>query len=202
MEHNVWPYKLVGTKQSLFSLGSEKRKVMELFDDEYVLFITISPNPKVRIKHTTLRSKKQPMIAYGISLQSDQLRYCITYFTSVYLSRCMDPKFVFTVEHNAQGNVHLHILLSDPSIKNKTALDILRREVMLDDRTLANLKGSKDYMNNIVECKDVKETMEYLAKDYDTNVKNGPYYNYYSEELISEHIVLQDGLHKKDKSKV
>lgn len=149
----------------------------------YVVFCTISPNPKLMLD-VWLKGKngkpKAARRAYGKVHQSLQVEYCMKHFLHAYAANASECTAVGCVEHNKSGNVHLHVLLHSPQIINDYWLDIFRREVSLDYRSIQNQGKHKfDAMNNIVRCANIDNQIDYLDKDFEKSVENGPYSNFY-----------------------
>jgi len=146
----------------------------------HCMFVTISPNPKH--KHKTFRfnnngKRTSVQIPYGKLTQFDQYHYCLRVVRSTYLYSS-DTKIFGTWELNLQGNVHFHLLISDPQITNDTHLKMFQRDVLNSNLVFSNLtKGMIDYMNNIVFVNDsVKDRFKYILKDMDVNLQIYPYY--------------------------
>lgn len=174
------------TKEPCAALVGARQNLMALSDDNYVLFCTISPNPKIKITCSATKgnSVKSVQVSYDKAPQVAQMNYCIKYFKNVYLSNCSNPVFVGCFEHNKSGNVHMHFLLHDDEIKNKYYLDIFRRDIACNSMTVANRTGKNDYMNNIVQATDpIVDILKYMDKEYNDAVLHGPYHTYCSKEL-------------------
>jgi len=147
----------------------------------HAIFATISPNPKV--KHTIKQivngkttTVKKP---YGMLPQRVQFEYCTRIVKSAYIFS-LETKIFGTWELNKEGNVHFHLILSDPFICNKSALSIFQRDVMNNHLVTLNLvksKSPKDFMNNIVFVNDsVEARIKYMTKDMHMNLPILPYY--------------------------
>jgi len=150
----------------------------------HALFITISPNPSVMVQiarvNTITGKRMNCKLPYGKLPQRVQYDYCCKVVAQVY-NYSSHTKYLVTWELNKQGNVHFHILYSDPLVNNDVALQIFRRDVLNHDVVIRNMcKGKKmiDYMNNIVFVTDsIGERFGYLTKDIKTNITIFPYYS-------------------------
>lgn len=143
------------------------------------LFITISPNPRVIIKVIRLIKDKLKLVpcSYGCARQIEQYDYCVRVVRST-LNYTRKTKLFATWELNKSGNVHLHILLSDPSVTNETQLSIFRRDVLNSELVQDNMINSSiDFMNNIVFVNDsIKKRYDYMTKDMHMNISIMPYF--------------------------
>lgn len=131
------------------------------------LFVTISPSPTAKVNAHRLSNgrKVRYQCAYSSLPQSQQYLYCVDVVRKAYLPLLEDNAIIFgTYELNKQGNVHLHMLLSQESITQEYPLQLLRRSVA--DNPLSHASRKKlhhtDYMNNIVKipqcnCEDFNE---------------------------------------------
>ena len=134
------------------------------------IFITISPNEKT--KHAVYRGNKTVSIPYGSLPQRVQFDYCLRIVQSCYVNSLSDDAVLVGVpELNERGNVHFHILLNDPAIKNDIYMKVFRRDISCCDQVLKNRAKGKvnapDYMNNIVWQKDeVEDRIEYMDKEH------------------------------------
>jgi len=141
------------------------------------MFITISPNP--RVKHDTLKvspsgKKVTVKLPYETLPQRLQYDYCRRIVERCYLPFLSKDSYVVgTWELNSSGNVHFHLLIDDPKIKNDTHIMMFRRDILNCEPVLRNIKPGKkmvDYMNNIVFVdKPISELVDYMDKDYDKN---------------------------------
>lgn len=171
----------------MLKLNSTKKKISALVGDfqfaskfpNFVLFVTISPNPKTLHKvrrNIGGRRNVECKMRYEQLPQKVQYGYCLDVIRRCYLPFLSgDTKLVGTTELNKAGNVHMHLLIEDPVIKNnQTRLQMLRRDIYNCDDTIKNLPNSKkkvDWMNNIVFVNDtIEDRASYMDKDYDDNI--------------------------------
>lgn len=146
----------------------------------YPLFCTISPNPNT--KHAIYKSVNGKRITvqmpYGKLPQRVQHAYCMRVLKHYIYSK--DTKIFSTWELNQAGNVHLHLILSDPQINNDTMLKIFQRDILNSEIVMKNLsKKMIDYMNNIVKVNDsIAERIKYMTKDMKDNLPIMSYYGY------------------------
>lgn len=145
----------------------------------HCLFVTISPNPK--LKHTLYKRNNGKRISvkvpYGKLPQRCQFEYCLRIVRSSYIYS-HDTKLFGTWELNKDGNVHLHMILCDTHLQNKSQLQMFQRDVLNSELVFQNLaKGMIDYMNSIVFVNDsVEKRFDYLIKDIDMNLQIMPYF--------------------------
>lgn len=144
------------------------------------LFITISPNPKLkhRVRRTVNNKNVTIALAYSMLKQTEQYEYCKSVLRTYIYS---DKTVMFaTWELNKSGNVHFHALVYDPHIKTETMLKIYRRDIGNTDYAISNLtKGTgTDYMNNIVYVNDsITDRFNYMTKDFEDDMYM-PYLSY------------------------
>lgn len=145
----------------------------------YALFVTISPNPNTKHAiYKTINGKRTTVqIPYGKLPQKVQYDYCMRVVKSAY-NISKDTKLFGIWELNKSGNVHFHMILTDPTVKGKTSLAIMQRDVLNSEIVMKNLsKKMIDYMNNIVVVNDsITERLEYMLKDYEENITIMDYY--------------------------
>lgn len=157
--------------------------------DQTIYYVTISPNPSTKVetelkvprgKYDKLVTVKKK-IRYDCLKQSEQVKYCMNHVKDTYMSLCSNSlHLIGTVELNKTGNVHLHLLLQSNQYKGLNGLHELRRDILNCPSTMANLcKQGKDYMNNIVICDDPPKTIAYFDKEFEQNIRDGKYYNYF-----------------------
>jgi len=142
----------------------------------YPLFITISPNPKV--KHQVYRGSKKVKLPYSNLTHDEQYNYCLDILKKIYISP--DTQIFGSWELNSSKHVHFHLIFTDPSVKNQVTLDFFRRTVANYDCVIYNMARGKgtmsDYMNNIVPVTDsLPERYEYITKDMSDNIELLPY---------------------------
>lgn len=137
------------------------------------MFITISPNPTTRVPciiRQTNGKPKKTFRPYGMLSQRLQFEYCIKCFKQDHMEWYSEEVSLIGVpELNKRGDVHLHILVNEPTIRTETALQIYRRDVLMSPRTQENIVKGKykatDYMNNIVFLTvTTKEITDYFMK--------------------------------------
>lgn len=166
--------KFVSTKEAVSSLVGDRPEIQK---GHKLLFVTISPNPKgkhgVMVKQVGQRKVKTTGISYGSLPQSKQYDYCIRILERCYFNSLSEgSKIIGTWELNSSGNVHLHMIIYDPLIQNKTQLMIFQRDISMCEQVIKNRKNinDKDYMNNIVFIdKPLAEILKYCDKDYNDN---------------------------------
>lgn len=154
------------------------------------LFCTISPNPNT--KHTVIQNlngkKTTIKKSYGMLKQSVQYEYCCRIVRSAYMFS-HDTKIFGTWELNKSGNVHFHLIMTDPFICNKSSLAIFQRDVMNNYLVILNMcksKNPKDMMNNIVFVNDtIEKRMIYMTKEMDMNLPIMPYF-YYGNVFLTD----------------
>lgn len=147
------------------------------FEDGKCLFCTITPRRTLVLPCTTKGKRK--LTTYGSLPQHLQLMYCFK-ILKCYYEFAKNPTIIGTVELNKLGNVHLHFLFKDDSITNITKLQIFRRDIKNCKIVEDNMVDDTDHCNHICVCDNVAETVKYLDKDYDINIKDdAPFYNYY-----------------------
>lgn len=142
--------------------------------EDYIMFITISPNPRTLIPinkpSKSVRNKdKVIMTKYEDCRQIDQYNYCLDYVRSVYMRYSGDCHIIGSAELNKQGNIHIHMLMKDSYVSNDKVMQVFQRDIKLNPETQRHIKLCKrDYMNNIVELtKSEDEILTYMDKDYD-----------------------------------
>lgn len=157
----------------------------KILDKDFILWCTISPNPKT--KHTCAIKKvnkngqtitvneKRP---YKSLPQRLQYEYCAKIVNTCYLPFIDNPRLVGIAELNQSGNIHYHFILKGDNMRNKTELQIFRRDVSLCPEVLRNQgENHVDYMNNIVSLdKPLDHVIQYMLKD---NEINKQYFNNY-----------------------
>jgi len=155
----------------------------KISDKDFLLWCTISPNPKTKHKcaikkvnkngQTITVYEKRP---YRSLPQRLQYEYCIKIINTTSLPYIYTPRFICTTELNKNGNVHFHFLLKGNNLKNKTDLMVFQRDVSLCPEVLRNQgENHNDYMNNIVHVtKPLKDIIAYMSKDNDDNIKHFP----------------------------
>ena len=154
----------------------------------HAIFATISPNPKTL--HHVLRPfngrKINAKIPYGKLPQRIQYEYCLRVVKQYIYST--KTKIFGTWELNKEGNVHFHLILSDPCLTNITDLQMFRRDILNSEIVMKNLsKKLIDYMNNIVFVNDtIEERFKYITKDIDMNLCILPYYQLNCPMIESE----------------
>lgn len=143
------------------------------------IFITVSPNPYALVKAIRRVGTKLKLVPihYGSLRQFEQHAYCMRVVKSS-LNFSKDSKLFGTWELNKTGNVHLHILFTDPNVKNITTLQILRRDVLNSELVQDNMIGRNiDFMNNIVFVNDsISDRFKYMTKDMNMNLIVMPYF--------------------------
>ena len=157
------------TKKAFDLLVAERpRKIVST-----TLFITISPNPRTMVeiiarnKNGRVRQFKRP---YGMLRQIDQYQYCMKVLKDDYYEWLSDHYEIIGVpELNETGNIHLHMIINDPSIKTDVDLQMLRRDILNSPRTQRNIiktkVNAKDWMNNIVYVTESeKDIIDYMMK--------------------------------------
>lgn len=155
--------------------------------DSQALFVTISPNPNVNVecvmknKTGKTRNVKRP---YWSLKQDLQYEYCMKCFKEDYCEfLSQDTKLVGISELNKRGDVHLHMIINDPCIKNDVNLQCFRRDILNSFRTQQNIiKGkagkAKDWMNNIVFVNTSKDDIvQYFMKNQEDMLPR--FKNYY-----------------------
>jgi len=177
------------TEKPICSLVADWQYFWDHIKASECMFITISPNPKVVHKVDRLYATgrvKQVKCRYGQMKQSDQWNYCLKIVERTYLEFCSDETVLIgTTELNESGNVHLHFLLYDPHKRDRTSLDIFRRDISFCDVIIRNLKGKHDIMNNIVYVNDsIRQRAEYMDKDYEQNKRYFHNYYYYATRSV------------------
>lgn len=136
----------------------------------HTLFITISPNPETLHQYPqNLKTK----LRYDRLPQRIQFAYCIHVVKKLQFYLAEGTTIIGTWELNESKNVHLHLLVIDPTITNITHLSILQREIALSCEALRNMKkvrNPKDWMHNIVFINKPTEWYKtYMDKDYILN---------------------------------
>lgn len=144
----------------------------------YPLFCTISPNPnKTHAIFKTIKGKRVTVqMPYGKLPQRVQHDYCMRVLKHyVYTD---ETKIFSTWELNQSGNVHLHLIMSDPKINNDTMLKMFQRDILNCEIVMKNLsKKMVDYMNSIVKVNDtIAKRITYMTKDMKDNLPIIPYY--------------------------
>lgn len=141
---------------------------------DYIMFITISPNPKTLIPINkpgkTIRTKDKIInTRYEDCRQIDQYNYCLDYIRNAYMRYSGDCQIIGSAELNKQGNIHIHMLMKDSYVTNDKVMQIFQRDIKLNPETQKHIRHSKrDYMNNIVELtKSEEEILSYMDKDND-----------------------------------
>jgi len=170
------------TDSPICSLVADWQYFWDSIKAEQCMFITVSPNPKIlhKVNRLYATGRIRPVkCRYSQMKQSDQWDYCLNVVKKTYLEFCSTRSVLIgTAELNSSGNVHLHFLLYDPLIKDKTSLDIFRRDISFCDVIIRNLKGKHDMMNNIVFVNDsIKQRAEYMDKQSEETRPH--FYNYY-----------------------
>lgn len=165
------------------------RQILPL-DGKYVMFITISPNPKTLVpvvkqsKSVKVKDKKA-MKKYEDLRQVEQYEYCLDYVRSVYMKYTGQCRFIGAAELNGSGNIHLHILFTDDYVDCPKLMEVFRRDIKLNSETqryIKHVKNGRDFMNNIVELtKPLDEVIEYMSKDFAQTGKLFP--NFYSKPV-------------------
>lgn len=135
----------------------------------HALWCTISPNPNTKHSVDIVNSKgkrTKVQLPYGKMRQRDQYEYCKRVLKEYVYSE--ETKIFSTWELNKDGNVHFHLVMSDPTIKSTVDLKMFQRDILNCEIVLRNLHNRKmiDYMNNICFVTDsVEDRIRYMLKD-------------------------------------
>jgi len=177
---------------NLHSISDEKAvSLVDRRSDRWphCIFATISPNPKVKHSVTKMINGRKTTLQmpYGKLPQRVQHDYLLRVIRSSYVYS-EDTKIFGTWELNKDGNVHFHLIMTDPHLKNVTDLKMFQRDVLNSELVMKNLsKGMVDYMNNIVFVNDSPEArFKYITKDMKYNLPIMPYF--YKNLPIQENI--------------
>ena len=139
-----------------------------------IMFVTISPNPKLKLNCMARKNGTNKMrnikLPYGMAKQRLQYDYCIKILREDYMAWLSDDvKIVGVAELNKDGNIHLHMLIQDKNIRNDVQLQVFRRDVLNGWHTQQNIRtgmNGRDWMNNIVFLNTtIKDITSYLEKD-------------------------------------
>lgn len=165
--------KITRTNRAFSTLVGERQNLIA----STTLFITISPNPKAPVEciMKSVKTGKNAVVKrlYGTLPQKIQYEYCMKVFVEDYGEWFSnDVQIVGAPEFNKDGNVHFHIVVKDPKIRNEVQLQMLRRNVYNGVRTQQNMctrHGKRiDWMNNIVfVTKSKQDIIDYVMKDQD-----------------------------------
>lgn len=148
------------------------------------MWVTVNPNPGTKHKTTILKASKNGYrrvnvtLPYGKMRQREQMQYCLDYIRKTYwYSR--NTKFFGSWELTESGNVHLHLVMSDPNIKGKSTLQMFQRDTLNSEEALRNMssKSMTDWMNSICFVNDsIEKRYTYLTKEIDENIEIMPYF--------------------------
>lgn len=184
------------SKLSVQSLVAERPQFVQ--GRPYVLFCTISPNPKTKIM--VLRNGKAEKMCYERMRQQLQYRYCIKVLEESYLPFMTNPTVVGTCELNKSGNVHFHFYVHDMYYCNDVMLKVLQRDISLTRHARDNLATprSKDYMNNIVHLTEkINNHVNYLDKEDSFQTRN-VFPNYYRDPSKNKLEVIPPASHDEE----
>lgn len=153
--------------------------------DCYTIFVTISPSPYVKVEMIMKnREGKQRVVKrpYGMCKQDHQYLYCMKCLQDDYIELISDKaQLIGIAEMNKSGNIHLHLLINDPMIRNTVQMEIFRRDVLNGWKTQQNIKAGntkgRDWMNNIVYVNQSKEDIvHYFMKQQHEMLPRFPNY--------------------------
>lgn len=154
---------VIFTKAGVRTLVEERPRLLTA----QTLFWTVSPNPGCMIAVTTMGKKKK--VPYGMARHAEQYEYM-----RMYLAKCIIPtvemygdyEFVWCYEFNESGNIHAHGVMYSQKVQSSSALHMIRRDILCDPITQRHLnKKGRDFMNNIVMCENIQNTIQYMGKD-------------------------------------
>lgn len=138
-----------------------------------VVFFTIHPNDRVKLDYDVKVNEKTTHIykrAYDTVPHNVQYAYLLKFLKTVYIPLINDDDFEFLYwcyETDTKNNMHIHGMFSNKSINDDYSIQAFRKSVLCHPLTQKNMivsKAKKDWMNNIVYCTDVKETLNYCRK--------------------------------------
>jgi len=165
---------LLKTTQSVGTLVALREAHKEdPLDLAHCAFVTISPNPKVRIGISGRgKQRTMPYALLPVRLQYD---YCMKYLFNTYMSFLPDCEIIGSAELDKSNKVHFHFLLFHPKMKSAQQLKGLQVDIKACPQTILNMSTKKgknsipiDHMNSIVKSnRSLHDHILYLDKDYD-----------------------------------